>query len=200
MRFPTITIRDDVAAQYRLLTEVLRVQHLKMVVGYSMAAQQAYQWAVSHPDIVERIVPFCGTARTTAHNAVFLEGVRAALTADSAWMDGQYQTPPVRGLRALARVYAGWWFSQEFYKQELHRLLGFTSAMDCVVGFLEKRHMKRDANHILSMLRTWQLNDVSAGPAFGGCLDERNKVIARSRLRCVWERASPYGSGACFIG
>ncbi len=172
MRFPIVTIRDDVAAQHRLLTELLRVRRLKLVVGYSMGAQQAYQWAVNHPDMVERIAPFCGTARTTAHNAVFLEGVRAALTADSDWLEGEYQTPPLRGLRALARVYAGWGFSQEFYKQELYRALGFTSAMDCVTGFWEKRYMKRDANNILSMLRTWELNDVSAGPAFAGSLEK----------------------------
>ena len=182
MRFPTITIRDDVAAQYRLLIEALRVQRLKMVVGYSMGAQQAHQWAVSHSDIVERIVPFCGTARTTAHNAVFLEDVCAALTTDSAWMNGQYETPPVRGLRAFARVYAGWGFSQESYKQELYRSLGFTSAMDCVVGLLEKTYMKRDASNILSMLRTWQLNDVSAVPAFGGCLE---KALGSVRAKTI---------------
>jgi homoserine O-acetyltransferase len=85
-----VTIRDDVAAQHRLLTEELGVRRLALVVGWSMGAQQAYQWAISHPDMVDRIAPFCGTARTSPHNAVFLEGVRAALTADAAWMDGVY--------------------------------------------------------------------------------------------------------------
>jgi homoserine O-acetyltransferase len=118
MRFPTVTIRDDVAAQHRLLTEELGVRRLALVVGFSMGAQQAYQWAVSHPDIVNRIAVACGTGRTSSHNAVFLEGVRAALTADAAWMDGEYKAPPSRGLRALARVYAGWGFSQDFYKNE----------------------------------------------------------------------------------
>jgi homoserine O-acetyltransferase/O-succinyltransferase len=70
------------------------------------------------PDIVNRIAVACGTGRTSSHNAVFLEGVRAALTADAAWMDGEYKAPPSRGLRALARVYAGWGFSQDFYKNE----------------------------------------------------------------------------------
>jgi homoserine O-acetyltransferase/O-succinyltransferase len=56
-RFPVVTIRDDVAAQHRLLTEGLGVRRLKLVVGYSMGAQQAFQWAVSHPEFVERILP-----------------------------------------------------------------------------------------------------------------------------------------------
>ena len=76
----------DVAAQHRLVTERLGIRRVALVVGYSMGAQQTYQWAASHSDMVERIAPFCGTAKTTPHNAVFLQGLRAALTADAAWM------------------------------------------------------------------------------------------------------------------
>ena len=137
-RFPNVTIRDDVAAQYRLVTEGFGLKSVALVTGYSMGAQQAFQWAVSYPDFVKRIAPFCGTAKTTPHNAVFLEGVRAALTTDAAWMEGDYTSPPVRGLRALARVYAGWGFSQAFYKKELYRGLGFSSVEDVITGLDRK--------------------------------------------------------------
>jgi homoserine O-acetyltransferase len=169
-RFPTVTIFDDVAAQHRLATELFGLRKVALVVGWSMGAQQVYQWAVSHPDMVERIAPFCGTAKTTPHNAVFLEGVRSALTADGAWMDGEYQTPPVRGLRAFARVYAGWAFSQPFYKEELYRQMGFGSLPDFLTGFWEQRYARRDPNNLISLLRTWQLNDVAAAPESGGTL------------------------------
>jgi homoserine O-acetyltransferase len=168
-RFPTVTIRDDVAAQHRLVTDGFNLQTLALVTGYSMGAQQAFQWAVSYPDLVERIVPFCGTARTTPHNTVFLEGVRAALTTDAAWLGGDYTSPPVRGLRAMARVYAGWGFSQPFYKRELYRALGFQSVEDVITEFWERRYLRRDANNLLSMLRKWQLNDV--GVRAGGRAD-----------------------------
>ena len=164
-RFPAVTIRDDVGAQYRLVTEGFGLQKLALVTGYSMGAQQAFQWAVSYPALVERIAPFCGTAKTTAHNRVFLETVRTALTTDPAWMAGDYASPPVAGLRAVARVYAGWGFSQSFYNQELYRALGFGTVDDVLTGFWEQRYMRRDANNLLSMLRTWQLNDVSSNPA-----------------------------------
>jgi pimeloyl-ACP methyl ester carboxylesterase len=75
-RFPAVTIRDDVAAQYRLVTEGFGLQKLALVTGYSMGAQQAFQWAVSYPALVERIAPFCGTAKTTAHNRDVVRGVR----------------------------------------------------------------------------------------------------------------------------
>jgi homoserine O-acetyltransferase len=169
-RFPAVTIRDDVSAQHRLVAAGFNLQSLALVTGYSMGAQQAFQWAVSHPDFVKRIVPFCGTARTTPHNAVFLEGVRAALTTDAAWLDGDYTSPPVRGLRAMARVYAGWGFSQPFYKRELYRALGFQSLENVLTEFWEARYMRRDANNLLSMLRKWQLNDVGASSGGRGDL------------------------------
>jgi homoserine O-acetyltransferase len=170
-RFPTITIRDDVAAQRRLVTERLGIRRVALVVGYSMGAQQTYQWAASHADMVERIAPFCGTAKTTPHNAVFLQGLRAALTADAAWMGGDYREQPVLGMRAFARVYAGWGLSQSFYKQELWRQMGFDSLASFLTGFWEQRYGRRDANNLLSMVRTWELNDLGATPGMGGSLE-----------------------------
>ena len=147
------------------------LRSIALVVGWSMGAQQTFQWAVSHADQVERIFPFCGTARTTPHNAVFLEGLRATLTLDAAWMQGDYDKPPAAGIRAFARVYAGWGFSQPFYKRELYQQLGFASLEEFLAGFWEKRFLRRDANNLLSMLRTWQLNDVGATPGFDGSLE-----------------------------
>jgi homoserine acetyltransferase len=56
---------------------------------------------------------------------VFLEGVKAALTADSKFQGGWYspEDPPVTGLRAAARVYAGWGFTQAFYWHEVSLFL-----------------------------------------------------------------------------
>ena len=170
-RFPIVTNLDNVAAQFRLVTEKFGVDKIALVVGWSMGAQQTFQWAVSHPDRVERIAPSCGTARTTPHNAVFLEGLRATLTLDATWLNGDYENPPVAGIRAFARVYAGWGFSQPFYKRELYRQMGFGSLEEFLTGFWEKRFLRRDANNLLSMLRTWKLNDVGATPGFDGSLE-----------------------------
>lgn len=167
-RFPAITILDDVTAQHRFVTERLGISRVALVTGYSMGAQQTFQWAASHPSMVERIAPFCGTAKTTPHNVVFLEGVRAALTTDAAWLEGEYVEPPARGLRALARVYAGWALSQPFYKRELHKTMGFATLDDFLTGFWEPRYLRRDANNLLSMLRTWKHHDLGATPGAEG--------------------------------
>jgi len=170
-RFPRVTVQDNVAAQHRLVTEGFGVSRIALVVGWSMGAQQTFQWAASHPDMVARIAPFCGTAKTTPHNLVFLEGIKAALTTDAAWMDGWYEKQPSRGIRAFARVYAGWGLSQPFYKQELYRQLGFSSLEDFLIGFWERRFLRRDANNLLAMLWTWEHNDLGATPGCGGELE-----------------------------
>jgi homoserine O-acetyltransferase/O-succinyltransferase len=169
-RFPRVTFQDNVAAQHRLVTEHLGIERLQLVTGWSMGAGQTYQWALSHPEMVPRILPFCGSARTSRHNIVFLEGVKAAMTADAAFAGGWYDKPPVTGLRAMARVYAGWGFSQAFYRDEIYEQLGYPSLGDFLVGFWEGLFIERDVNNLLAMLWTWQHGDIAATPGFDGDL------------------------------
>lgn len=70
-----MTEHDNVACQHRLVTEKFGVERLRLVVGWSMGAQQTFEWGAAYPGMVERIAPFCGSARTSRHNFVFLEGV-----------------------------------------------------------------------------------------------------------------------------
>src|SRR5882672_7897610 len=165
--FPHITLYDNVMCQHRLVTERLGIQRIKLVVGFSMGAQQAFQWGALYPDMVEAIAPICGSARTSVHNFVFLEGVKAALVADAAFADGWYDTPPVKGLIAFSRVYAGWSYSQDFYREHEYRKMGLASVAD-VLRFSEARYRARDANDLLAMLWTWQHADISANPQFNG--------------------------------
>src|SRR5882724_2251803 len=93
-RFPVTTIRDNVTAVHRLLTEELKVTHLRAIIGFSMGAQQAFQWAVSHPNFADRIVATSGTAKCYPHGFVRLEGQITALTTDPAFAGGDYKAPP----------------------------------------------------------------------------------------------------------
>ena len=123
--FPTVTLWDNIACQHRLLTEELGVEKIALVTGWSMAGCQSYQWAAQYPDMVDAILPFCASAKTSPHNIVFLEGVKGALTADGDYMDGRYTKQPERGLRAFGRAYAGWAFSQTFYREGHYKELGY---------------------------------------------------------------------------
>jgi homoserine O-acetyltransferase len=166
-RFPNVTLYDNVSAQHRLVVEKFRIKQIALVVGWSMGAQQTYQWGALYPDMVTRIAPFCGSAKTSRHNYVFLEGVKAALITDEAWRNGWYEKPPVKGLRAMGVVYAGWGLSQAFYREKLDlSRMGYASLQDFLVGYWEGLFLSRDANNILSMLWSWQQGDISANPVY----------------------------------
>jgi homoserine O-acetyltransferase len=167
--FPQVTVYDNVICQHRLLTEHLKVTRVRLVAGFSMGAQQAFQWGALFPEMVAAMAPICGSARTSPHNAVFLDGLKAALTADAGFNDGWYDSPPVKGLIAFARVYAGWVYSQDFYRDHEYRAMGFSSIED-VLRFSEARYRLRDANDLLAMLWTWRHADVSANTRFNGDL------------------------------
>ena len=145
---------DNVRAQHELVTKKLGIKHAKAVLGWSMGAGQTYQWATQYPDFMDLVVPFCGSAKTSLHNQVFLEGVKSAMLAakmtsstginrmesveskEQGWTEEQ----KTAGMKALGRVYAGWGFSQPFYREMLYvkaPLLGFKDLDDFMVNFWE---------------------------------------------------------------
>ena len=79
MDFPLVTPYDNVAAQYRLLTEHFGVKSLELAIGASMSGQQAYHWGVAYPDFVKRICSICGSAKTSAHNWLYLNGYKTIM-------------------------------------------------------------------------------------------------------------------------
>ncbi|KAF3346315.1 Ubiquitin-like protein pmt3/smt3 [Verticillium dahliae VDG2] len=147
-----------------------------------MGAGQTYQWATQYPDFMDLAVPFCGSARTSLHNQVFLEGVKSALLAakgassggvcageaGEAAEHGEYRgwtdEERANGLRALGRVYAGWGFSQAFYRERVYETaptLGFKGLEEFMVGFWEAWALSKDPENMLAMLHTWQAGDCS---------------------------------------
>src|SRR5258708_3460061 len=106
-------------------------------------------WVISPFSVVGRFLGRCwpagptpvrrrpGIPRSSPSCEVSLEGLRAALTADSAFSDGDYEDPPRAGLRAFSRVYAGWGLSQAFSWERLYEQLGFATLEDFLVGFWE---------------------------------------------------------------
>jgi len=180
--FPDITLWDNINCQHKLLTEKLKIKKIALVTGWSMAGCQAYQWAAQFPDMVSSILPFCASAKTSIHNHVFLEGVKAALTADKNWNKGNYQSPPIIGLKAFGRVYAGWAFSQDFFRQELFKKIGFNTAEELLLDW-EKDHAKNwDANDLLAKLKTWQMADISSGPIYNNNFEKALKSISANTI------------------
>jgi homoserine O-acetyltransferase len=179
--FPHLSMLDNVRCQKRLLEERLGVDTLALAVGWSMGAQQAYHFAALWPDRVRALLAVCGSARTAPHNWVFLEGVKAALLADPSFAGGRYESPPLRGLGAFGRVYAGWAYSQTFFRQGLYRALGFASPR-ALLDAWEVEHQGWDANDLLAMLSTWQAADVSDNDTYARDFD---RALGAIRARTI---------------
>ena len=177
-RFPVTTIRDNVEVVHRLLVEDLKVTHVRAVIGFSMGAQQAFQWAVSYPNFADRIVATAGTAKTWPHGVVRLEGQIAALTADPTFNGGDYTSPPRKGIEAYGMVWLGWLYSQEWWRKEMWK----TTASDRT--FEQEMENRRrtffannDANDMILQARTWQRHNVGTSPGFNGDVERALKSI-----------------------
>ncbi len=169
-RFPVISTRDNVKAVYELLTQGLQIEHLRAVIGFSMGAQQAFQWAVSFPNFMDLIVATAGTAKSYGHGVVRLDGQIIALTSDENFMDGDYVAPPKKGLQVFGQVWTGWLLSQEWWRQELWRdpenpQITFEEA---VARYRDGLATAGDANDLILQMRTWREHDVGQTPPFNG--------------------------------
>ena len=169
-RFPVMTIRDNVEAVKAMLDQELHVPHLKAVIGFSMGAQQAFQWAVSYPEFMDRIIATAGTAKTYGHGIVRLEGEIAALTLDPAFLGGDYTAEPQQGIEAFALVWTGWLYSQEWWRRELWRQDDppGTSLEGVIAQYRRNFIPGADANDLILQMRTWESNDVGNTAPFHG--------------------------------
>lgn len=181
-RFPRITVYDCVVQQRRLLKERFGIERLALAIGRSMGAMQAFQFSCLYPDAVRALIATTGAARTSPHNYVFLAGLKAALTADGAWRDGDYDTPPVAGLRAFGRVYAGWIYSQAWYRERRYRTDAAPSLEEFLALKWDTNFADRDANDLLAQLDAWQQFDISRNPVFEGDFE---RALAAIKARAI---------------
>lgn len=167
-----VTAQDNVRAQHRLLTEHFGIDRVAAAYGFSMGAIQAYHWAASFPEMVERAIIVCGSSRTATHNRVFLSGLLRILEAAPEHLGGgRFAAEPVAALRAFAHVYAGWGLSQDFYRAELYRTVLGAPDLDTFLqtDWVESFGAHRAAD-LYAQALTWYHADISADSRFGGDL------------------------------
>lgn len=105
-RFPHYGYQDMVEAQYRLLTEGLRVNHLRLVMGTSMGGMQTWLWGERHPDFMDALMPLASLpTQISGRNRVWRRIVIDAIRDDPEWHGGDYASEPP-GLRtAVGMLY-----------------------------------------------------------------------------------------------
>lgn len=94
-RFPHYGYLDMVDAQYRLLTESLGVNHLKLVMGTSMGGMQTWLWGERHPAFMDALMPLASVpAQISGRNRVWRRMVIDAIRNDPEWKGGEYSVQP----------------------------------------------------------------------------------------------------------
>ncbi len=177
--FPLTTIRDNVTATHRLLTEELHIAHLRAVIGFSMGAQQAFQWAVSYPDFMDRVVATSGTAKTYGHGIVRLDSQIAAIELDPAFKSGNYTAQPTAGIETTSLIWLAWLYSQEWWRKDLWKTENppGTTFQQAVDTYKTEFFKGADANNLILQMRTWQHHDVGRTPPFNGDTEAALRAI-----------------------
>jgi len=104
MKFPKFSIRDMVESEHRLVTEVLRLPHLRAVMGISMGGMQTFEWVVAYPDFMDLAIPMAGSPQSTSYDKLLWLSQIDAIELDPAWNHGNPTGSLTRGLTVAEEI------------------------------------------------------------------------------------------------
>jgi homoserine O-acetyltransferase len=104
MRFPHYEYDDMIELQYRLLTQGLGVNHLRLVMGTSMGGMHTWLWAEQHPDFIDAAMPLASQpVEIAGRNRMMRRMIMDSIRTDPDWNNGEYKQQP-HGLAAALGV------------------------------------------------------------------------------------------------
>lgn len=102
-KFPKYDYGDMVEAQHELITKGLKVDRLRLIMGTSMGCMHSFIWAETWPDAAKALMPLaCQPTEIAGRNRLWRRMSIEAITSDPAYMDGNYRTQPLQGLKTAA--------------------------------------------------------------------------------------------------
>lgn len=170
MSFPVVSIKDFVRVQ-KALIDSLEIKKLKAVVGLSMGGLQAFEWAQSYPDSVERIIPVVATATAEPFLIAWMDLWAQPIRLDPKWNNGDYygKESPLDGLKAALKIVTlqanGWEWARKTFgiasaQEGKDPAKAFTNDFK-INAFLDQAAVARvafaDANHFLYLCKAIQL-------------------------------------------
>jgi homoserine O-acetyltransferase len=145
-RFPRYGYHDMIAAQHRLLTEGLEVDHLRLVIGTSMGGMHAWLWGETHPDFMDALMPLaCLPTQISGRNRAWRRVLIDTIRNDPEWKGGDYDAQPPSLRTALSLVYL--MSSNSVRRQVESPTLG--AADTALERYLTERLPAADANDVL---------------------------------------------------
>ena len=175
--FPTLATADDVAAQKAVLDH-LGVTSLPLVVGFSMGAQQALRFAVTYPELVERLVLIAGTARTTPYGRIVAQSLGEAITGGPGW---RVDDDALEGRHRHARLMSVLGATHEAFLPHRIAEAGVADHDEFIRAIFEADYGSLDANDLLCQIERWHAADVADGGDLAAALARvtcRTDVIA----------------------
>ena len=160
-RFPAYGYRDMVAAQHRLLTEGLGIDHLRLVMGTSMGGMHGWLWGQLHPTFMDALMPLASLpGQISGRNRVWRRVVIDAIRHDPAWQGGDYvEQPPLS--RRVAEQMIFLMSSNPTLRQAQMPTLAETDALIDTPGALAKSPV--DVNDLLYQLEASHDYDPAPG-------------------------------------
>jgi homoserine O-acetyltransferase len=174
MQFPRISIRDMVMSQHELLTRSLQIPHLKAVMGISMGGMQTFQWALSFPDFMDKVIPIVGSPQLAPYDLLLWQANLDAIQKDPEWKNGDYRDEPV--LPAVQELADLELTTPEQYNQSTTRKQFFESIGKRTVPVFGA------ANRVIQ-LQAMMGHDVST--PFGGLMDKAAGAVKAKMLVIV---------------
>jgi len=158
-KFPKYTYDDMVDAQYRLLTEKLGVNHLRLIMGTSMGCMQGWVWGYEHPDFMDGLAPFaCVPSQIAGRNRMLRTMAMDAIRTDPAWNGGEYKSQPP-GLRTASMML----YVMSSAPLVQNKQAPTRDAADSVIrAYLDQRMRTSDANDFLYQFDASRDYDASA--------------------------------------
>jgi homoserine O-acetyltransferase len=145
-RFPHYRYDDMVMADYLLVHDGLKIDHLRLVMGTSMGAMHTWVWGEMYPDYMDALMPLASAPVAIAgRNRMLRAMIIDAIRGDPAWNGGEYDKPPAQGL--YAANYALWMMTSS--PLQLHKNNPTREKADAAVEALRKRALATDANDML---------------------------------------------------
>lgn len=157
--FPAYDYDDMVRSQHMML-EAINVDHLRLILGTSMGCMQSFVWGETYPDFSDALAPFaCLPVQVAGRNRMMRYMAMQAIKLDPAWMDGEYKTEPVAGLRNANELLLVMGSSPlQMQKQAPTRAL----AEQYVDGYLKRTMASTDANNMVFYLKASRNYDPSS--------------------------------------
>jgi homoserine O-acetyltransferase len=107
MRFPHYGYEDMVELQYRLVTQGLHVNHLRLVIGASMGGMHTWMWGERYPQMMDALLPLASQpVQIAGRNRMWRRALMDAIRNDPQWNNGEYasQPPALRSAIALLLI------------------------------------------------------------------------------------------------